>query len=197
MSIINLAQLLKLKKKKADKDNVLEKDNVTPFTPTDDWQPATKKYIDDRFIDLDSDLSLLGASQLEKVDEGGKSGWRLLGRIADFFGNIGQEAIDLSFSTDSDGLNGATGDYSFAAGEGTRADAEHKFVTGKFNNPKINSILEVGIGTDNQNRSNAIEVYKDGSVLAPNFTVEQQFQSEHSLVTKGYIDVLVVDGKTF
>lgn len=31
---------------KADSDNVLEKDNTTAFTPTADFHPATKKYVD-------------------------------------------------------------------------------------------------------------------------------------------------------
>ena len=32
---------------KADKTNVLEKDNTTTFTPTSNYNPATKKYVDD------------------------------------------------------------------------------------------------------------------------------------------------------
>ncbi len=32
---------------KADKSNVLELDNTTPFTPDTDYEPATKKYVDD------------------------------------------------------------------------------------------------------------------------------------------------------
>src|SRR6056297_2274659 len=39
---------------KADKTNVLEKDNTTEFTPTGDYNPATKKYVDDN---AGSDLS--------------------------------------------------------------------------------------------------------------------------------------------
>lgn len=35
---------------KADKSNVLEKDNTTAFTPTADNHPATKKYVDDAII---------------------------------------------------------------------------------------------------------------------------------------------------
>jgi hypothetical protein len=36
---------------KADKTNVLEKDNATAFTPTADNHPATKKYVDDNTED--------------------------------------------------------------------------------------------------------------------------------------------------
>ena len=32
---------------KADKSNVLELDNTTSFTPSSDFEPATKKYVDD------------------------------------------------------------------------------------------------------------------------------------------------------
>lgn len=35
---------------KADKSNVLEKDNTTTYTPTQDYHPATKKYVDDIII---------------------------------------------------------------------------------------------------------------------------------------------------
>lgn len=33
---------------KADKSNVIEKDNTTTYTPTQDYHPATKKYVDDK-----------------------------------------------------------------------------------------------------------------------------------------------------
>lgn len=32
---------------KADKSNVLELNNTTEFTPNNDYEPATKKYVDD------------------------------------------------------------------------------------------------------------------------------------------------------
>lgn len=46
MSIINTALIGKLKKSKADKSNVLELDNTTVFTPVNDYNPATKLYVD-------------------------------------------------------------------------------------------------------------------------------------------------------
>lgn len=46
MSIINTALIGKLKKTKADKNNVLELDNVSPYVPTEQYHPATKGYID-------------------------------------------------------------------------------------------------------------------------------------------------------
>lgn len=46
MSILNTALIQKLKKIKADKENVLELDQTTPYEPTDLYHPATKKYVD-------------------------------------------------------------------------------------------------------------------------------------------------------
>lgn len=37
---------------KADKNNVLELDNTTIFTPDADYEPATKKYVDDNIPDI-------------------------------------------------------------------------------------------------------------------------------------------------
>ncbi len=37
---------------KADKTNVLELDNTTSFTPDADYEPATKKYVDDNIVSL-------------------------------------------------------------------------------------------------------------------------------------------------
>lgn len=41
--------------KKADSDQVLTKTNTTAFTPTADYQPATKKYVDDGNLEATSD----------------------------------------------------------------------------------------------------------------------------------------------
>jgi len=38
---------------KADKSNVLELDNTTAFTPSADYEPATKKYVDDSGTNID------------------------------------------------------------------------------------------------------------------------------------------------
>ena len=44
--------------KKADASDVITKTNTTEFTPTDDYQPATKKYVDDLINSLRLDLGL-------------------------------------------------------------------------------------------------------------------------------------------
>ena len=43
---------------KADTTNVLTRNNTQTFTPTGDYQPATKKYVDDLIAALRADLGL-------------------------------------------------------------------------------------------------------------------------------------------
>mgnify|MGYP000196162986 FL=1 len=59
MSIIDLALIGKLKKTKADKTNVLQKDNTGVYTPVTDYHPSTKKYVDDNKLKSIVDTSLI------------------------------------------------------------------------------------------------------------------------------------------
>ena len=43
--------------KKADKTEVLTKTNTTAFTPTEDYNPATKKYVDDNKTQIADNLT--------------------------------------------------------------------------------------------------------------------------------------------
>ena len=43
--------------KKADKTEALTKTNTTAFTPTEDYQPATKKYVDDNKTQIADNLT--------------------------------------------------------------------------------------------------------------------------------------------
>ena len=60
---------------------------------------------------------------LEALDEGGGfHGWRLIGQNPQLFGDIGIRAVDLSVGAGvTNSTNGATGNYSFAAGLGSTA----------------------------------------------------------------------------
>jgi len=58
---------------------------------------------------------------LERITEGGNTGWRLIGRNPNNYGNIGMNAVDISTSTSASATRGATGQYSFAQGLNTRA----------------------------------------------------------------------------
>jgi len=160
------------------------------------------------------DLSALGEipSELEKINENGQVGWRILGRDPNNYGDIGSGAIDLSESTESSNINGATGTTSFAVGrntnatgnfssafgEGTHASNTHETVVGKFNdetNP--NSIFTVGIGINDYQKRNGLQVNLDGTVVAPELSAANLSQSNidvHTLTTKEYVDD--IDGGT-
>ena len=56
-------------------------------------------------------------SPFERVDEGNGNGYIVRGRDATFYGNIGLDAIDLSYSAEVSSVNGATGSSAFAMGD--------------------------------------------------------------------------------
>jgi len=60
-------------------------------------------------------------SGLEAIDEGGGTGYRIIGREASNYGNIGRDAIDLSYSSFANNEHGATGIRSTAMGGDTMA----------------------------------------------------------------------------
>ena len=58
---------------------------------------------------------------LARITETGKTGYSIADRISANYGDIGTEAIDLSYSTSASTTLGATGDYSLAVGYGVIA----------------------------------------------------------------------------
>jgi hypothetical protein len=97
------------------KDGTLafEKLIAAPATPTDRFYILNDKV---HYNNVE-----LNTSQLQKITEAGNSGFRILGRDPANFGDIGLEAIDLSFSDAESTTAGATGEYSTALGVGTIA----------------------------------------------------------------------------
>jgi hypothetical protein len=147
----------------------------------------------DRISDLEDTVSIVAdvGGQLQLVEN---TGWILKGRTAENYGEVGNNAIDFSYSTMPSAENGATGDNSFAAGKNTIADKAHSFATGKFNKPQPDSVFEIGIGANNTSRSNAFEVYSDGRMIAPGLTQAKILEGgAQSFITKDYIDFLVID----
>ncbi|MDX1471780.1 MAG: hypothetical protein R3213_09815, partial [Flavobacteriaceae bacterium] len=72
----------------------------------------------------------LNVNGLQKLDEGNGTGWRLIGKNPEFFGNIGASAIDLSDNDFSSTLDGATGLRAFAAGYSTMASGNYSTAMG-------------------------------------------------------------------
>lgn len=79
-------------------------------------------------------LSVTGGSTgLEALDEGNGIGWRLIGRDAANYGNVGLNAIDFSYSNSASGTRGATGTSSFAIGSNTTSSGDWSFASGVDN----------------------------------------------------------------
>jgi hypothetical protein len=71
------------------------------------------------------------SSQLQKITEGGSTGWRILGRDTANFGNIGSGAIDFSLSSLPSTTKGATGPYSVAMGINSTASGQNSTASGQ------------------------------------------------------------------
>lgn len=93
---------------------------------------------------------------------------------------FGDQAHAEGFDTHANGLNSHTSGY------GTRSGHANQFVIGEYNSNDWSNAFEVGNGTDNQNRSNAFEVKKDGTA-----TIQAQGNSNNSVVQKQYVDNLL------
>jgi hypothetical protein len=149
---------------------------------------VTKEYVDE-----------LGG-ELEKVEEGGRIGWRIKGQNPDNHGDIGAYAIDFSISNTTSGLNGATGDHSVSFGKETIARNTGSFVVGQYNEgTKINTVVEVGIGVETSggpDRKNALEIFRDGRVDVPELSITMiEGGNGRSLITKEYLQSLEIEYK--
>jgi hypothetical protein len=158
------------------------------------------------YIDLSNENEI--PSELEKLEVNGKTGWRILGRDPDNFGEIGDQAIDLSASNDSGSNNGATGDNSFAVGLNTQATANvssaiglgvktnyfAEVALGQYNEDPQSltngaTILTVGVGQSEITRKNGLEVYTNGVLRAPECSMNEIASGdEKTIVTKEYAD---------
>jgi hypothetical protein len=92
--------------------------NVTLTLPVDDGTA-------DQVLATDGDGALswatAGGTKLAQVTENSRTGWRFSTATAANYGNIGLEAVDMSYSSSSSSTKGATGDYSTAIGHSTTA----------------------------------------------------------------------------
>ncbi|MEH1007660.1 MULTISPECIES: tail fiber domain-containing protein [unclassified Winogradskyella] len=109
-------------------------------------------------------------SGLESIDEGNGIGWRLIGRDPTMHSTLGFNAIDLSYSNFSPINNGEMGSYSTTIGYGTAAESYASTAIGSFNvgggdpNTWVDNspLFEIGNGTSDLNRRNALTVLKTG-----------------------------------
>lgn len=158
-----------------------------------------------QFDQSGGDISGIETSELQKILENSVEGWRLLGADPNNYGDIGEKAVDLSYSN-TIGNNGATGAHSFVTGKNNRADGfasaaigeelltttDHSFCTGKYNIDELNTAFMVGTGISASERKNAFEIYNDGRIRAPQLIISHQ-DEEKSLISRQFIDQLIID----
>ena len=115
----------------------------------------------------------------------------------------GLNAISLGNQTNASNVSSvalgagtsATGVYSTAMNLSTNANAmastsigRHNIGTGNTNSwVETDPLFEIGKGTDDANRSNALTVLKNGTITAPSFDLAQ-ITDPKALVTKEYVD---------
>jgi hypothetical protein len=93
---------------------------------TDDKALITKEY-------FDANNAAGGSGELAEVTEGGNTGYRLADANSANYGNIGNDAVDLSIQNVASSITGATGDISFAVGENTTASGDNSVAIGLNN----------------------------------------------------------------
>ena len=89
-----------------------------------------------------------GSGAFEEITESGKTGIRQTGANANFYGDIGTEAVDLSYSNASSTTRGATGDYSVAMGYNTTASGDYSTATGQATIAGGNYSTAMGEGSE-------------------------------------------------
>lgn len=140
---------------------------------------------------------------LNVASEGGNTGFRIKGFNAANFGDIGNNSIDYSYSGTASSVFGATGDFSFASGYqvqasgsysnafgiGTKGINSSSFVLGRYNlGTNGNTLLEVGMGTADGDRKNALEVHDTGSATLPQSTISDiDIKGVKAVITKEYL----------
>ena len=168
------------------------------------------QFLDDPTLYIDLSRAYNIPSELEKITEGplNNTGWAIFGRNPDNYGDIGQNAIDMSFSTTPSTTYGATGQNSFATGVGTTssgisttalgigtiASQNYSTTLGKYNDDSVqyvaDKVLVVGIGTD-QDLKNGLIVLDSGQIIAPELKlVDITNGTPDMLVTKEYSDII-------
>ncbi|MCD6435374.1 MAG: hypothetical protein J7L15_03220 [Clostridiales bacterium] len=171
-------------------------DRMLALVPTNGLGEINAINLQDCFIELEHKVGKLG--EVTEGPEGlEKTGYRLYepAETYNYTGDTGERAVDLSTQFDVSVINGALGNYSFISGLGTRTDASSLACAslGKYNIGYGTSMLEVGIGINNSNRLNALEIRTDGGIVAPECTNDLiETLGPKALVTKEY-----ADSKTF
>ena len=132
------------------------------------------------------DALLYDTILVEKVPDVTPNGYRLIIADPQYYSDIGDKAIDFSYANEGT-TNGASADYSVTIGYNTKTSTMAGFALGKYNVDEVDALLEVGMGLTNATRKNALTVYNNGIISAPEATLALiDAAGEQTLVTKGW-----------
>ena len=133
-------------------------------------------------LNLLTGATSLGTGILSPVTENSNTGVRLSTAVADNYGDIGINAVDLSYSTVASTTRGATGDYSTAMGIKTEASGDYSTAMGISTKASGSISTAMGGGTTASGNSSTA---MGQSTTASDFgsTVIGQYNSSGSTVT--------------
>lgn len=180
-------------------DEAILSASITDIHTGDIKHLITKEYLQDKYYnkeDIDDLLSNTNTPEFVSITENDRAGWGLKYRFdnANNYGDIGNNAIDLSISNSASSTMGATGGYSvsfgfnsiasglgsFVGGYSNSAGSYGEAVIGLFSSPATSPtagsyvatdrVFVVGNGTNNANRSNAFIIQKNGLATLPSVT---------------------------
>lgn len=184
--------------KKANASDVLTKTNTSEFTPTADYHPATKKYVDNNKLSDIANGEPIGTVKIGRtgalLTEGPYS------TAIGFGGHTGADALGSIAMCGGECL----ASFTVAMGNCTVANGTDQFVQGKYNVKDTESkyVHIIGNGTSDTARSNAhtvdwngnawfagdIEGVKDGTTHKLSEKVDKV--SGESLIDKGFADAV-------
>lgn len=143
---------------KANSSDVLEKTNTTEFTPTDDYQPATKKYVDDNKLSHIANGETIGTIKIGRTGSQRADG--PYSTIIGFGGHTGTDAL----GSVAIGNGECLANYTVAIGT-TVASGDNQLVFGRYNvkDTENKYACIIGNGTSDTARSNAHTVDWDGN----------------------------------
>jgi len=129
--------------------NVFEVANSGVVTVSGDIGLITqpKHLVTKEYVDAITGIDVTPTQGLISVTENSKTGFSLSGRNADNYGDIGTGAVDLSRSLEANTTLGATGDYSFTAGNGNTASGSVAVALGGSTTAIGNGATSLGGGT--------------------------------------------------
>lgn len=155
--------------------------------------------------------------QFVQITEGGKTGWGLKYRAdnPDYYGDIGNNAIDLGYSENNSSITGATGDHSTVSGGfQNTASGNSSTVSGGLNNittsygewvgglygtiptgqsstswVATDRLFNIGNGTNAYSRSDAFTILKNGLATLPSVTNDliDEEPTGKAVVTKEWV----------